>query len=252
MARDFNGTSDYIVYPYQGVNWNASAQTIAVRLSLDSVPASNGRIITEYTASDASQSFQLFIATTSQQVSFTIVGGTNLLRRSVEGFPTTTETLLTVTHDGSTTASNCHIYFDGAEVTYSATDNGVTPSTTGGSMALGDIIGGATREYDGRMSEFARWNRVLSSSERAMLVARYSPLCLMQGLKSYIPFIRGTQDFMRGAATTVGGTTVTAHPRIVLPAPYITRYGVTAVAGGAHPVGPLGHPFHGPFGGPIG
>lgn len=76
-----------------------------------------------------------------------------------------TWTHVVVTWDGSTTATNVHIYLNGAETTYQTQTNGsglYTPTST--NLYIGNNYN-LNRNYAGYMTETAYFSRVLSSSD---------------------------------------------------------------------------------------
>jgi len=77
---------------------------------------------------------------------------------------------------------------------------------------------------NGALAEFARWNRVLDATERAILQAGFSPLFIPKGLLEYRPFKNESQSLLslaEGPDVTVNqsGQTYTQHPPVIYPAP---------------------------------
>lgn len=102
------------------------------------------------------------------------------------------------------------------------------------------------------VADCAIWHgALLTADERAVIAAGYSPLFLARKPTSYYPMIREVTDVIDGQDLTVTGATVQDHPPIIYPSTPIIGIPTAAVVA-ANPKGPLGHPFHGPFAGPIG
>lgn len=105
-----------------------------------------------------------------------IRGGTLLdVESSLDSFDINTWTHVVVTHDGSSTAANCHIYINGSETTYVTQSNGATP---GDNSAQTTYIGNrsdAARTFDGRLCEMAVWSSALSSGNVTTLYGSGAP-----------------------------------------------------------------------------
>ncbi len=109
-----------------------------------------------------------------------------------------------VTWDGSTTATNIHIYVNGAEVSYVNQSNGLLPNDTSAFTTYIGNRGNGARCFDGRIAEVAVWNSVLSAGAIATLYNSGSmrgsaglPLTVGIGnLKAYWPL----SDFADGTS----------------------------------------------------
>jgi hypothetical protein len=173
-------------------------------------------------------------------------GATTKFRTSTSG-AITTGTLYNIvaTDTGSNTGTDIHIYVNGTEVSYASAGDGATPLAADGAWVLGGRTGDNLRNINGRLSDVAVWNRVLSANEIAMLANAYSPHFIRRGLLFAPKLLTVTAD---GIVDPISGKTATAqngpvsfaHPRIIYPAPRTTRRFTTAVAGGGIPtlVGP--------------
>ena len=76
------------------------------------------------------------------------------------------------TWTGSTTATTVHIYVDGTEVSYVTQTNGATLNSDAVSnFIIGNIVLDSVRGVDGKMTEVAVWNMVLSASQIALLAS---------------------------------------------------------------------------------
>lgn len=105
------------------------------------------------------------------------------------------------------------------------------PSGTAQNTATALMIGtdnansGSIAAWDGRMAEYAYWNRILTAGEWAALGKGFSPLFFRRGLVFYMPLmgrISPEPDYIFGTTGTVTGATGTSHPKIIYPS---TRQG---------------------------
>jgi hypothetical protein len=145
---------------------------------------------------------------------------------------------IAATYAYSATTDDPVMYVDGASQTVTES---VTPTGTIGSesatLAIGNRNNDTARCFDGRIAEFALWNRVLSASEVAVLADGFSPQFVPNGLSFYTPLIgRQSPEVNKyGASGTVTGATAIAHPRIIYPAPrQVREYTPAAVASTPH------------------
>jgi hypothetical protein len=124
---------------------------------------------------------------------------------------------------GGTTNAAIKIYKNGTQV--DTTDGGAgsfTAAYSGSTVPL--YIGGqkglpGTLEANmvGVIAEFAVWDLELTAAEFAALAKGCSPLQVRpSGLIHYLPLLRANTNYM-GVAPTVNGTTVSAHPRVIMP-----------------------------------
>lgn len=118
-----------------------------------------------------------------------------------------------ITYDGSSTANDPLMYLDGASqgVTETTTPTG-SPVASGNGLYVGNRWQ-TDRNLDGRMAEFAVWDRILTPDEIGALADGFPPILFPTSLACYMPLVRGTQDY-RGSAPTVTGTAVQPHPRM--------------------------------------
>lgn len=141
-----------------------------------------------------------------------------------------------ITYDGSSTSNDPTVYKNGVAI---STTERFTPAGT--LLTSDDKLYLGNRAADdlttnGRIAEFAKWNRVLSASEAAMLGAGFSPVTILRGLVFYAPLIGVLSpeiDIVGGTTGTVsGGTGTASHPRIIYPSrPQIILPPAAVVAG---------------------
>ncbi len=116
--------------------------------------------------------FQNNFTTSSVRFFAAFDGGTNLIVTSAANTLPSTEfnkwVHFVVTWDGSSSASNVHIYKNGVEVTYSVQTSGVGNRTTDATQSL--FVGnnqplGTSRSFSGTLDDVRIYNRVLSQTE---------------------------------------------------------------------------------------
>lgn len=130
-----------------------------------------------------------------------------------------------ITYDGSSTANDPLIYKDGVSQTVTERN---TPSGTilapDGTLTIGQATGGG-QNFDGRMSEFAMWGRVLGAAEVAGLAKGFSPAFFKRSLLTYIPMIGNASpelEMIAGSNMTLSNSPAKAdHPRIIYPTNYM-------------------------------
>lgn len=148
------------------------------------------------------------------------------------------------------------LWLDGTEYNDTSNQN-PAPSgiDTGCIGAALDDTNSPYSPFDGYIAEVAFWDVALDDAEIAAYDAGVSPALIRPGsLVSYVPLVRDSGGVIdrKGIAWTINGTpTDSAHPALIMPAgPRIIPVPAAAV-GGTTPHGPLGHPFYGPFAGPV-
>lgn len=134
--------------------------------------------------------------------------------------------------DWDDTANLQHLYYDNSLIGTS-TIAFTVPAGNADSYVLGST--GSATPWNGAMAELARWDRVLTADERAVLEATRCPLFVPRGLVSYLPLIGRTSpevELIRGENLTVSGEPLAAsHPRVRYPsAPYVPSLEAAAVS----------------------
>ena len=136
--------------------------------------------------------------------------------------------------------SGLHIYVDGSEASYSASQDGTaTPNTAGLEWFVGSSWT-ADLGIDGRLAELGWWNRVLDAGEIASLAAGFSPRCMPRGLKWAPDMVRPVTDPVTGQVGTLSGTSVLAHPAVFRPVGPIRDF----VSGNYTPAAQARVPWH--------
>lgn len=153
-------------------------------------------------------------------------------------------------------ATDRSIFLDGG----SRGDETTSKTTTGHDIvAIGYKDGSSDSQFlTGNLAEAAMWNVALSNDEVSLLAKGLSPLLMRPAaLQMYAPLWgRGSPEpelIGGGGGFVVTGSGASLdHPRMYYPYSHQFTAHTVAVGGGTTPKGPLGHPLHGPFGGPIG
>ena len=127
---------------------------------------------------------------------------------------------LAITHDASDPANDAVFYLDGVAQSLTVDTNSSGTLTTGSATKSIGNRGGADRSFDGKIAEFAWFNRIITQDEITGLANRYSPLFYNSGLVYYarIGGINSPErDEIGGILGTVTGTTFFEHPAIIYP-----------------------------------
>lgn len=119
--------------------------------------------------------------------------------------------VLIVTYDGSGTAANQHIYWNGTECTYATQTDGIggLSDNSTAHLYLGNRNTTANvldREFDGPWGEHAFWGRVINAQEIAQLSkssVRRAPLQMTTSLNEYMDFDQGADTASANGATFV-------------------------------------------------
>lgn len=108
----------------------------------------------------------------TNQLVFQCPGSTNLQRNTAtNAIVTTGWQHALVTWDGSTTAANIHIYVGGSEASYVLTQNGASlTDNSANSLFIGNT-NTFNRGFDGRITEVAIWDVVLTAPQIALLAS---------------------------------------------------------------------------------
>lgn len=122
-----------------------------------------------------------------------------------------------VTYDGGSSANDPLAYVDGVSQTVTeATGPSGTLNTNTSRYIVGNRANDDARNWNGRLCEFAIWNRILTTAEISALAKGYSASFFPNGLQEYIPLIREPVSYRQAAPTLTGGS-VQNHPKIIYP-----------------------------------
>ncbi len=171
----FNGTSDYI-------DAGSGASLDNIFLSPGSIAAwvypiglgqnMQGRIVNKAADSARTDGWALMFDTSpGSELQYTVEYGTQRLNRSTDLMAFEEWTHVVVTWDGSTTASNVHIYYDGVEVssyTQTIDGSGTLPDDSSYTFRIGGFDS-SFRGWDGRLDDVRVFARELSSTDISTL-----------------------------------------------------------------------------------
>ena len=259
MARNFNNSdTDRVdlgnIFAYdRDVAWTA-----VCFCRFEDLTGDERGLITKWDAEGANlgRQFQLQTKKTAAHVFQILSGGGTFIPG---GATITTDTwyLAGVTCDGSQTLRLFSLGMDGTVLDNAVSGTAAADATTNASEVElggredsgdnhdGDIAHAATFSTQWVLQDFKDYLRA-----PARTAARFAGSPVF-----YLPLIGVSPepDFSPNTNTgTVTGTTVSNGPPIGPLFGYGTDRGLTVAAvGGANPHGPLGHPFHGPFAGPV-
>lgn len=238
MARDFNGSTDRIDWA-NVFTTSGQALTLSMWAWFDDATAANVAYLWVSSPSGGGAGTILYQSTTGNgYLTWFRLGSTAVVHESAADVVTTgVWTHVLATSDGSLLAAEHKIYVNGTEVTYSASQNGATETTANSTWSLGGRLLDNARNFDGRLAEVGVWNRVLSAGEIALLADAYAPIAIPSGLRFWAPLIGSTTEHNRlgAAASTMDGTTIIAHPRVIYPSRTQVLVTPAAAAGDAVP-----------------
>ncbi len=219
MARSFDGITDRIEWasPYtRGANdpmsvsiWLTPQDTTTVRSRVTFAQSGNFSIFTPSSALTTIQFVGEF-------------DGTNVRRNSTASLVIDDRKQhLLFTWDGSTNASNLHVYRNGSNVDDSTTTGAGSANTPSGNWAMGGRITDDTVNFEGTLAAAGVWDRILSANEIASLASGAHPWFFFNGLK-FAPDLDGwgtSYDPISGNAPAFDGTLLSSsHRQIYYPA----------------------------------
>lgn len=217
MARDFNGTTDYIRYTKALAATDLETFTYSFSIIRDTA-GSNKNIF--WSGSTWHDNFHSFIQYDNglSRLAFVTNWSTAEARWTV---PNTASDSSwhnhVVSYSYSATTNDPTWYIDGVSqtVTESVTPSGTSNHTTDdGNLAIGAGHDGSYEWWDGKIAEFAIWNRILTSAESISISNGMSARSIPYGLVFYAPLANGPADIVGQAVPIVSGGTNIAHPPI--------------------------------------
>lgn len=117
-----------------------------------------------------------------------------------------------LTYDGGSASNDPIVCIDGvAQTTARTSTPSGTITTDAANYNLGNR-GDGFANLDGRIAEFAIWDRILTDGEIGALCKGAQPSFFQRSLKCYAPLVRSTADLKNGVST-VTGTAVKPHPK---------------------------------------
>lgn len=217
-SRDFDGVDDKINCGSNSVLDNLGPMTILAWIDTDSGgEVLLGNIVTKDNADTAGRWLFFLASSATAYRFFKDFDGASDLSVITNSFGGTGKRAVSMTWDGSLTATNVHIYVNGVEATYSTQANGAGSAVSDASIAL--YIGNRDNvdlTFDGRISYVQIWNRVLNINE--ITQATTFPGSVSNGLVGFWPLTgdspetdlsgNGNTGTVTGAATSTDGAPV--------------------------------------------
>lgn len=109
-----------------------------------------------------------------------------------------------------------YVFVDGNQEGSANTAVGWTYNTTSSNPSFGVSNDTFWLPFVGEIAEAAVWDTALSANEIAALAKGYTPKHIAPThLQFYTPFVRGAQNLNGTSYTTISGTTVSNHPRMI-------------------------------------
>lgn len=225
MSRDANGTTSIANAASPGAFDNMQPLTVMGWFSFDGAgEAQSGRLVCKESNATAALTGPWFLtALTSPATCLQFRKDetiTNLLVRTASGTVRTDGSFqhIAVSWDGSSVATNVHIYIDGTEPAYQAQTDGAGTLSSDAiyNLNIGNRTG-ADRTHDGRIADIQIFRRVLSRAEvrQAMRFPGMGSNSLFEdttaGLIRYYP-MHGFSGIEFDATHNGGGITITNLP----------------------------------------
>ena len=207
MARDFNGSSDYIDRPAGPVSTAINNFTFCCFVNLD-VKISQEIVMNGYSGGSG-VGYELRFSNSSQRFQFdaafvaAITGTTN---------PNTGQWYHIL---GKIEGGTAYLFINGIS---EGTPASITPFTPANYFAIGarrTDVGGVSGFTDGRICEVGFWNRALTSAEILSLANGYAPSFFPENLVFYSQLSgqdTPERDVKSSNILTMNGTLKSAHP----------------------------------------
>lgn len=212
MAIAFAGGTDRVAYPNNG--WGVTSGCFAFRLKTTQTTA-NAVPVSVWSASSRT-GFGFIINNTLNKITAQGYDG-SAVRINI--------TATTSINDGNWhhIAFNLNVANGGANALFI---DGVSEATGNSSAVwsvsstvppyLGDNNDTFWPSYVGDLAELAEWNRQLDAAEIAALANGFSPARIASNiLKFHAPLVRSANNRFDAPPTSITGTTVSVHPRVV-------------------------------------
>ena len=142
--------------------------TITLWMYPTTLPSTNDRLVGKEASGTSYLRLQADDASNGgTDLEFDVKGSTDVDRDTSQGcFTDNAWNFVTVTWDGSTTATNVHIYVNNAECSYNFTTNGATlTSNSGQTIGIGTRGGDTSKTFVGYIAQVGVFNAVLSAAE---------------------------------------------------------------------------------------
>lgn len=222
MARDFDAVGDYIIFTKSAAATDLSQVSYSFRYVKDAFTGAYREIF--WSGGAWSTSFHTFLQhDTANYMAFVSNWTTTRGRWSVPNPSDGVWTNDVVTYDFGASTNDPSWYRNGSALTVTER---ATPAGTAdyakddGTITIGAYDDGSAEVWDGKIAEFAVWNRVLTSDEAIMISKGVSPLFIRNGLVFYSRLEGNTSpeiDIIGGGSGTVTGAIKAAHPPTTYP-----------------------------------
>jgi len=223
MARDFDGSNDYIDY---GTTTNTSnifdsGGSCFSWFNVDADGSSTTPRI--FAKGPGSNGWQLFYDTGINGLIFQQLFATGFDSWQGSTNSITQDTLYSggVTYDSDTAGNTATLYLNGSSASFSSasTGSGTRSDDSGSSLIIGNRSD-AARPFDGLIAECALWSAQLTALNYATLNRGVNPFVVRNDILLYYSAIYGTDSPELESVTpisgTVSGTTKRAHPPVEL------------------------------------
>lgn len=187
--------------------------------------SNTGRIFSKRDASNALEDFYWNGSTIQFERRFNIAGTQRRIQWTYALNSLNTEYRVVFSYNSSTSANNPGLHVNGSSLGFTAKNlpdgavtGGVPAMTSSNPYTIGNRSA-QDRVFDGVISEFAIWDRALSTNERRSLTFGISPLVIPSCI-FYTPLfnVDYLQQFMSGGGTvSITGCASATHPSIAYP-----------------------------------
>ena len=180
MSRNFGGTDDLITCPVDDTYLKENGAVSAV-IWVKATTLAN----TLFRRTDGASGNVAFLYAATGRLRYFIGGATGFERQTADSTAVAGRwQAIAITHDGSTTAANCHIYLDLVEPSYGTTTNGNLPNNNStASLTIGNNAA-LTSDFSGKLAYLQIWNRVISFNE--IVQATYYPGSISRSLRVFL------------------------------------------------------------------
>lgn len=235
MSWNFNSsTADYVVLSDNAALTLPSGDwTIAGWLNSNSLSGTESQQIIAWGTYDTNNSIAWWYqetshATQANKISFNIKDGSGNGTGDIHSSSTQITSAGTWYHvllERSNTSFNCYVNGASASTTSVGSVGAINSSLD---LYLGSDNPNLSQfSMEGPFAEFAKWDRALSSSEKASLVKGFSPMFFSNSITWYVPMIRAYVEIKVPLVVTNGGTSVSSHlPTVVYPYSHGAGYGL--------------------------
>lgn len=238
MARDFNGSTDEILYNHLDALDGATKVTVSVHIKPGTGGESFGGIMKQMATNSDTAGIAILNDGTDETNLFIAFrdGASNEVRTGPGSITAGVFNHLHVVYDGTQGVSDdrMKVWIDGSSV--AITHDGTHPTslpTHSVGMFLGRI--GSGLNWEGAIAEFAIWATDITDIEQIRALSDgVSPLLVHPNPDCYLPLVRDTFDRMGELGSgSLTGTSVVDHRDVIYPAPpqIITAPAVAAPGG---------------------